>query len=258
MSFGAPGWSFVTNVTTIINPTLTNEFVFGSSRNDLHITPITDAFNASKVGVSYTMPFPDADKLKLVQNWNFGGVPNGPTTGFAGTPFLNFNHTYDITDSVAKVHNTHTFKGGIYLHKSLKDQTAFTSVNGIINFDRDANNPQRHQLGVLQRAARQLRYAAAVQPGAERPVPLLERRVVCPGQLARHQETHARIRHPLLLGAAAIRQGAADVLVEQGAVRSGQRRRAADRGARQQRQSRLRQSDNRRKGPGGADRLDRE
>ena len=141
MSFGAPGWSFVSNVTTIINPTLTNEFVFGSSRNDLHITPITDAFNASKVGVSYTMPFPDADKLKLVQNWNFGGVSNGPTTGFAGTPFLNFNHTYDITDSVAKVHDTHTIKGGIYMHKSLKDQTAFTSVNGIINFDRDANNP---------------------------------------------------------------------------------------------------------------------
>ncbi len=141
MSFGAPGWSFVSNVTTIINPTLTNEFVFGSSRNDLHITPITDAFNASKVGVSYTMPFPDADKLKLVQNWNFGGVPNGPTTNFAGTPFLNFNHTYDITDSVAKVHDTHTLKAGIYMHKSLKDQTAFTSVNGIINFDRDTNNP---------------------------------------------------------------------------------------------------------------------
>ena len=141
MSFGAPGWSFVSNVTTIINPTLTNEFVFGSSRNDLHITPITDAFNASKVGVSYTMPFPDADKLKLVQNWNFGGVSNGPTTNFAGTPFLNFNHTYDITDSVAKVHDTHTIKGGIYMHKSLKDQTAFTSVNGIINFDRDTNNP---------------------------------------------------------------------------------------------------------------------
>lgn len=141
MSFGAPGWSFVSNVTTIINPTLTNEFVFGSSRNDLHIKPITDAFNADKVGVSYKMPFPDADKLHLVQNWNFGGVPNAPTTNFAGTPFLNFNHTYDITDSIAKVHDTHTLKAGIYLHKSLKDQTAFTSVNGSINFARDANNP---------------------------------------------------------------------------------------------------------------------
>jgi hypothetical protein len=141
MSFGAPGWSFVSNVTTVINPTLTNEFVFGSSRNDLHIIPITDAFNASKVGVSYVMPFPNADKLKLVQNWNFGGVPNAPTTGFAGTPFSNFNHTYDITDSINKVHDTHTIKAGIYLHKSNKDQTAFTSVNGNINFARDTNNP---------------------------------------------------------------------------------------------------------------------
>ena len=146
MSFGAPGWSFVTNVTTIINPTLTNEFVFGSSRNDLHITPITDAFNASKVGVSYKMPFPNADTLQLVQNWNYGGVPNAPTSGFAGTPFLNFNHTYDITDSVNKVHGTHTIKAGIYLHKSNKDQTAFTSVNGSINFGRDANKLVRWNL----------------------------------------------------------------------------------------------------------------
>ncbi len=42
---------------------------------------------------------------------------------------------------MAKVYGAHTIKGGIYLHKSLKDQTAFTSVNGIINFDRDTNNP---------------------------------------------------------------------------------------------------------------------
>ena len=69
------------------------------------------------------MPFPDADTLHLVQNWHFGGVPNAPTVDFAGTPFLNFNHTYDFTDSVAKVHDTHTIKGGIYLHKSLKDLT---------------------------------------------------------------------------------------------------------------------------------------
>jgi hypothetical protein len=141
MSFGAPGWSFVSNVTTILNPTLTNEFVFGSSRNDLHITPVDDTWSISKVGVSYKMPYPDADKLKLVQNWNYGGVPNAPTSNFNGTPFLNFNHTIDITDSMAKVSGAHTFKGGIYLHRSAKDQTAFTSVNGTIWFDRDANNP---------------------------------------------------------------------------------------------------------------------
>jgi len=141
MSFGAPGWSFVANMTTIINPTLTNEFVFGSSRNDLHITPVDDTWTAAKVGVSYKMPFPDADKLKLVQNWNYGGVPNAPTSAFNGTPFSNFNHTVDITDSVAKVRGAHTYKAGLYLHHSSKDQTAFTSVNGTIWFDRNANNP---------------------------------------------------------------------------------------------------------------------
>ena len=103
MSFGAPGWSFVANVTTIINPTLTNEFVFGSSRNDLHITPSTIRGICPNVGVSYKMPYPNADTLGLVQNWNYGGVPNGPTSSFNGTPFLNFNHTIDITDSMAKV-----------------------------------------------------------------------------------------------------------------------------------------------------------
>jgi hypothetical protein len=117
-------------VTTIINPTLTNEFVFGSSRNDLHIRPVDDTWNRDKLGLAYKMPYPSADTLGLVQNWRFGGVPNGPFTAFNGTPFLNFNHTMDFTDSVAKVAGAHTIKAGLYMHRSAKDQTAFTSVNG--------------------------------------------------------------------------------------------------------------------------------
>lgn len=140
MSFGAPGWSLVANVTTILNPTLTNEFVFGSSKNILHITPINSAFDESKLGLSYKMPYQNADKLGLVQNWQWD-VPNSPSINFTGIPFLNYNHTYDITDSMAKVFGPHTFKGGIYLHKSAKDQTSTNSVNGYINFSRDTNNP---------------------------------------------------------------------------------------------------------------------
>jgi hypothetical protein len=141
MNFGDPGWSVIANVTTIINPTLTNEFIFGSSRNDLNIDPVDDTFNRSKLGLSYKMPFPDADKLGLIQNWRWGGVPNGPTSNFNGTPFRNFNHTWDITNNTAKVMGSHTFKAGIYIHRSQKDQTAFTPVNGTIWFDRDASNP---------------------------------------------------------------------------------------------------------------------
>lgn len=141
MNFGNPGWSVITNLTTVINPTLTNEFIFGSSKNTLNIDPVDDAWFRSKLGLSYQMPFVNADTLGLVQNWRYGGVPNGPTSNFAGTPFRNFNHTWDITDNVAKIYGTHTIKTGIYVHKSQKDQTAFTSVNGTILFDRDGQNP---------------------------------------------------------------------------------------------------------------------
>ena len=100
------------------------------------------------------MPFPDADKLQAGAELEFRRRAERPHHQFRRHAVPEFNHTYDITDSVAKVWGSHTFKGGIYLHKSLKDQTAFTSVNGIINFDRDANNPLDSELGVLQRAAR--------------------------------------------------------------------------------------------------------
>ena len=141
MNFGNPGWSLITNLTTVINPTLTNEFIIGSSKNVLNIDPVNDAFRRDKLGLSYKMPFPDADKLGLVQNWRFGGVPNAPFSNFSGTPFRNFNHTWDITDNVAKTVGAHTLKAGIYMNKSLKDQTAFTSINGDIWFDRDSQNP---------------------------------------------------------------------------------------------------------------------
>ena len=140
MNFGTPGWSFITNVTTIVNPTLTNEFIFGSSRNQLNIDPVDSTFDRKKLGLSYQMPFPSADPLGLIQNWRYN-VPNAPFTGFNGTPFRNFNHTWDITDNISKVHGVHTFKAGLYIHRSWKDQTAFTSVNGNIYFDRDAQNP---------------------------------------------------------------------------------------------------------------------
>ena len=141
MNFGNPGWSVITNVTTVINPTLTNEFIFGSSKNKLNIDPVDDTFNRSKLNLSYKMPFPDADPLGLVQNWRFENVPNGPRTQFNGTPFRNFNHTWEWTDNLSKIHGPHTLKGGIYLHYSMKDQTAFTAVNGDIRFNRDSANP---------------------------------------------------------------------------------------------------------------------
>jgi hypothetical protein len=141
MNFGDPGWSWVTNLTTVINPTMTNEFVFGVSRNDLNIDPVGRAWMREPLGLTYQMPFAGADPLGLVQNWRFGGVPNAPVSNFNGTPFRNWNRTVDISNNTTKIHGAHTLKFGIYMHHSAKDQTAFTAVNGDIWFDRDRANP---------------------------------------------------------------------------------------------------------------------
>ncbi len=144
LHFGQPGKSMILNLTTIVNPTLTNEFIFGPSMNKLDETLMTDAWQRSKLGLSYTMPFPAADSLGLVQNWWFGGVPNQPLNGrggFSGTPFLNYNDTFDFTDNLSKVVGRHQFKTGFFIERSRKDQTSTSSVSGNIYFDRDSSNP---------------------------------------------------------------------------------------------------------------------
>jgi len=131
MSFGAPGWSFVEMCTDDHHPTLTNEFV-SAPRERSAYHPHDNAFDRGQAGSFVQDALPNADPLGLIQNWNYGGVPNAPDHRFPGYSLLQLQSHYDITDSMAKVRGAHTFKGGLYLHKSNKDQTAFTSVNGTI------------------------------------------------------------------------------------------------------------------------------
>ncbi len=140
-NFGQPGRSAIANLTTVINPTLTNEFIFGPSRNRLTMDPLGDAFSRSKLGLTDPLIFPKADPLGLVPNFRYGGVPNAPFTGFNGTPFRNVNNTFDFTDNLSKVFASHHVKLGFYVQRSRKDQTAFTPANANINFDRDSQNP---------------------------------------------------------------------------------------------------------------------
>ncbi len=140
MRFGQPGRSSILNLTTIINPTLTNEFIFGHSKNRLTIDPVNDAFSRTRLGLQFRMPYPSASPVDLVPNFQFD-VPNAPFSGFNGTPFRNVNHTFDVTDNWSKAFSKHTLKFGIFVQRSRKDQTAFTPANGTINFNRDANNP---------------------------------------------------------------------------------------------------------------------
>jgi Carboxypeptidase regulatory-like domain/TonB-dependent Receptor Plug Domain len=132
------------NLTTIITPTLTNEFNYGNTRNWLPNVPAPDSkYLRANAGVTLPLLYPDADKLaNLIPNMFFGSeVTNAPNIFIGGMPYDNENPTQNITDNVAKVWAKHTIKLGLFIETSTKRQTATEVNNGRIYFNTDSANP---------------------------------------------------------------------------------------------------------------------
>ncbi len=137
----APAWNGTLNVTSTLSPTLTNEFIFGSSQNNLTLNP-TKANAASYSGIGFNFALPFSYPAEQWFNITFGGTPNtnyGGTTGYSQFPYKNSNTTFDIYDNVSKVLGSHTMKVGFYYQRSRKDQAAGNSA--AINFNNNTNDP---------------------------------------------------------------------------------------------------------------------
>lgn len=129
------------NLTTVISPTLTNEFNYGNTRNWLPNEPAPDSkYLKANSGVTLPMLFPKADSLGLIPNMLFD-VSNSPNIYIGGMPYDNENPTANITDNVAKVFARHTLKAGTFIETSTKRQTATEVNNGRLYFTRDTANP---------------------------------------------------------------------------------------------------------------------
>lgn len=137
----APAWNSTLNVTSALSSTMTNEFIFGASQNNLTLNPtVPDAASYSGIGFNFATPFPYPATQWF--NITFGGTPNqnyGGTNGYSQFPYKNSNTTFDIYDNVSKVFGTHTAKAGFYFQRSRKDQVAGNSA--IINFSNNVNDP---------------------------------------------------------------------------------------------------------------------
>ncbi|HWQ34639.1 MAG TPA: carboxypeptidase regulatory-like domain-containing protein [Blastocatellia bacterium] len=137
----APAWNGTYNLTTTLSSTLTNEFVFGASQNNLTLDP-TNPNAASYAGFGFTWKTPFPYPASQFINIGFGGTPNqtfAGTTGYSQFPYKNSNTTFDFYDNVSKVWGSHTAKAGIYIQRSRKDQAAGNSMS--INFSNDPNDP---------------------------------------------------------------------------------------------------------------------
>lgn len=136
----APAWNGTYNLTTTLSPTLTNEFVFGASQNNLTLDPTNpNAATYGGFGFNWRTPFPYPATQFI--NINFGGVDNqnfAGSNGYTQFPYKNSNTTFDFYDNVSKVISSHTIKAGIYVQRSRKDQAAGNSMSIVFN---PTNNP---------------------------------------------------------------------------------------------------------------------
>ena len=146
IQYANPGWSWSGGMTYVISPTMTNELNVGASHNNILIAYTTDDFSRTKTGVNLPVLYPKAVQNDYLPYFTFGGSkignsPAGNQGNNGAGPFVNFNTTYDITDALSKVWDRHTFKFGIYMQKSIKNQTSFGAFDGSYNFGDNSNNP---------------------------------------------------------------------------------------------------------------------
>jgi hypothetical protein len=148
--FYAPtfGWSVSGNITTIITPTLTNEFQFGKAKNGIpgDAPPAGSPYYRSVSQITIPLLYPNADPSGLIPNFGFGGLPLGTATttqvtSFAGLPYANKNPITNVTDNIVKIRSTHTIKTGIFVEYSVKQENPFRPYNATILFDKDPLNP---------------------------------------------------------------------------------------------------------------------
>jgi hypothetical protein len=142
--------NFTGNLTTIISPTLTNEFQYGYTKNGIPDVPPASGSPYYRTTSNLQIPllFPNADPSGLVPNFGFGGVP-GPSflttqslvSEFFGLPYANANPIWNFIDNVNKVHGNHSIKMGFFFEHAIKLESAFGDTNSTISFARDANNP---------------------------------------------------------------------------------------------------------------------
>jgi hypothetical protein len=139
------GRSAAVNVTSILSPTMTNEFVFGASygkgdydysdpakvsKGALGIGNLQTPFGTGALASRSQTPYAPLQLISWESNnsnlWQPGGLPLFATTG-----------SISASDTVSKVYNNHTMKFGFLVERATKVQNVQSNVEGQIEFEAD-------------------------------------------------------------------------------------------------------------------------
>lgn len=133
-----PGKSLGLGFTWLVSPTATNEFTFGRGRNDILIQPAAGPGPLTRATTGANLPvlYPDAVQDDYIVAFGYAGsrISNSNSYGTGRSPFVNYNETWDFIDNFSKVTGSHLLKIGMYIQKSMKDQSPDGNPNGNYDF----------------------------------------------------------------------------------------------------------------------------
>ena len=131
----------VLNVTTIVNPTTTNELIAGWTLSRIPNYILNAQYNESNLKLNYQALYPQTVLGNYAPAVGFGGsnLSNAPSMGTT-CPYIYFNTNFNMADNVAKVMTRHTLKAGFMFELDRKDQDGGGNWAGNFQFNRDLNN----------------------------------------------------------------------------------------------------------------------
>jgi hypothetical protein len=142
--YDVPGRNWLISTTRVLGNATSLEVSAGSAQNRGDVYTTNSALTRTGAGMSeLPMLFPGAVQDDLLPTMQFGGGRLGSPAVIAlgAAPFTSANTTYDVVGSLTRTIGPHVLKAGLYLQRSVKDQSPAAAFNGAVSFGNDANNP---------------------------------------------------------------------------------------------------------------------
>jgi hypothetical protein len=133
------------HLTKTFSPTVVYEFKFG--RNEVGPRSFDyidqDKVQRSRMGnPPQWFEDPGMENANYVPDVKFGGQPlNTVNSTMATAPYGYHNPVYTFTNTLSKVHHSHSLKAGLYAERANIDITSGNNYRGAFDFTRDTNNP---------------------------------------------------------------------------------------------------------------------